>query len=114
MLLKECVADTELEAFTYVRGYMQFTFDGGLLNVYSLPSVSGEQGVLFLGELGYFDAICECVGAQVIRVDEIEGVHIAIVFNSGSSIVIPLDKSLRVCAEAAIFQAKDSTKWVTW
>ena len=47
----------ELAGITFIRGYIQFLFDGPVLNTYTLPLIRLENKTITSSEFGYSDTL---------------------------------------------------------
>ncbi len=103
-----------LAGITFVRGYIQFLFDGPVLNVYTLPRVKTANEKFSPETPGYHDALCALIDKTVIATHEEPREKILIQFSDGASIEISLKEEDRVCAEAAMLQTGSAKDWNVW
>ena len=108
------LVERDLAGITFVRGYMQFLFDGPYLNAYTRPSVTTAERVLDPSTPGYCDALCALIGKRVTATREEPSAGIFIGFADGTSIEISLKDEDRVGAEAAMFQTGSPSNWNVW
>jgi hypothetical protein len=104
----------DLAGITFVRGYMQFLFDGPFLNAYTHPRVKTAERVLDHGTPGYCDALCGFIGKRVTATREEPNTGIFVQFADGTYIEISLRDEDRVGAEAAMFQTASRSEWNVW
>lgn len=108
------LVERELAGITFVRDYMQFLFDGPVLNAYTRPSVTTAKRVLGPSTPGYCDALCGLIGKRVTATHEEPNARIFIEFADGAYIEISLKDEDRVCAEAAMLQTGSPAEWSVW
>jgi len=109
-LLESC----ELAGITFLRGYIQFLFDGPILNAYTLPQVTIANAILSPDSPGYRDALCAQIGKTVAVADEELNQRIFFQFCDRTVISISLREEDRVCVEAAMLQADAGKQWNVW
>ncbi len=110
----DCLVKRDLAGITFVRGYIQFLFDGPVFNTYTLPSVKIPTGTFNPTTPGYRDALCELIGKVVTATHEEPKVRISVQFVDGASIEVSLRDEDRVCAEAAMLQTGSAKDWNVW
>ena len=104
----------ELAAITFIRDYIQFLFDGPILNAYTLPQVTIANATLNPETPGYCDALCAQLGKTVAVADEEYNQRIFFQFCDRTVISISLRDEDRVCVEAAMLQAESGKRWNVW
>lgn len=112
-LLQELVS-LELAGITFIRGYIQFLFDGAGLNAYTMPQVKSNNTVFYPNAPGYRDALCEQIGKLVTATHEEAKEKLVIQFGDETSIEISLKDEDRICAEAAMLQVDSGKLWNVW
>ena len=105
----------ELVGITFIRDYIQFLFDGPLLNTYTLPSIIFQNKTLTSKDFGYYDALCSLIGKSIIftNVDETHE-RIEIFFENEVQIFVSLKDEDRECAEAAMLRIETGGIWKIW
>lgn len=105
----------ELAGITFIRGYIQFLFDGPLLNVYSLLRIKSKDEILSPKDHGFYDTLCSLVGERIVSIQEIkEKERITILFENDIELIVSLKQEDRNCVEAAIFQKGEKGEWEVW
>ena len=105
----------ELAGITFIRGYIQFLFDGPVLNTYTLPQIKTGNKELTFMEYGYYDTLCSLIGKRVLSAYEDKKENrIVIQFESGIELVVSLKLEDRKCAEAVMLQINQEKKWDIW
>ncbi len=109
----ESLIGCELSSVEFVRDYIQLHFDGPYLTLITNPMV--QIGDIFYkwGQLGYRDAICDCINAKVSTAFISEGKELHLDFNQGTVITVSLKPKDYTGAEAVIFN-NASEKWWVW
>jgi hypothetical protein len=110
----DCLIKRDLAGITFVRDYIQFLFDGPVLNAYTLPSVKTAKGMFDSKTPGYRDALCGLIGKGVTATHEEPKVRISIQFADGASVEVSLKDEDRVCSEAAMLQTDSAKNWNVW
>lgn len=87
-LLAELVG-MEMSSVTFVRDYVQLTFDGPCLTALTMPVVNHPHGRFYHGNSGYRDALCNQIG-HGIKAVEITSDRLALVFENEAHVVISL------------------------
>ena len=103
----------ELTGITFIRGYIQFLFEGAVLNTYTLPQIKTENKEFTFIQCGYYDKLCSLIGKHILSVYEGED-RIVIQFENNMKLVVSLNLEDRRCAEAAMLQIERDGKWETW
>jgi hypothetical protein len=62
----------ELIGITFIRSYIQFLFDGPVLNTYTLPLIKIEGKIITSTDFGYYDTLCTFIGKKIISAYEDE------------------------------------------
>jgi hypothetical protein len=105
----------ELIGVTVIHDYIQFLFEGIILNTYTLPKIRTETKVLSLTDYGYYDEICSLIGKKVISAyEDKEEKNIIIQFNNYIYVIVSLKDEDRSCAEAATLQIAKNSQWEVW
>jgi hypothetical protein len=112
--LIKSLENRELAGVTFIRGYIQFLFDGPILNTYTLPRVITRDAIFDAKTLGYRDALCEQIGEIVTMAHVDSEQKITIQFGNGTSIEISLKDEDRVSAEAVVLQIEAGKSWDVW
>ena len=112
--LQACLGGRSLSAVTFVQDYVQFEFDGPVLNAYVWPAVKlGEKSLVFK-DSGYRDALCEQIGIPVSRAFEQAGKKIVLCFDGGAAFEISLKQEDRAGVEALMLQHCPGEEWNVW
>jgi hypothetical protein len=106
--LSELASPHDLGFVTFVRDYLQLSFDGPPLNLYVMPWVYRNTDVLVPGDLGYADAIVAQVGHTLAEVDELLDYGLVLDWDNGIRFAVPLDGTGLQGAEAAEFRGEHS------
>ncbi len=93
----------DLGSVTFVRDYVQLSFDGPPLNLYVMPWVYLNGSPLRPRDPGYNDAIVSRVGHTLAAVDEILDYGLVLDWDDGTRFAIPLEGTGLQGAEAAEF-----------
>src|SRR3989339_865832 len=104
----------ELAAITFVRDYVQFSFDGPHLSVYSRPRIKTPDYMFNLATPGYRDALCGQIGKLVIKFFEEPKEKLLIQFENQVIIEISLKEEDRNGPEAAMLQVDSGKRWNVW
>jgi len=105
----------ELVGITFIRDYIQFLFDGPVLNTYTLPLIKIESKIITSTDFGYYDALCKLIGKKIISAYEDEKEEkITIKFESDTELFVSLKSEDRNCAEAVMLQLETEGKWNVW
>jgi hypothetical protein len=109
------IENLELAGITFIRDYIQFLFDGPILNAYTLPEIKIENKIIAFKDFGYCDAVCSLIGKKIISADENEKEQkIMIKFESDAVLIISLKPEDRNCAEAVMLRLETEGKWNVW
>lgn len=105
----------ELVGITFIRGYIQFLFDGPVLNTYTLPLIKIESKTIISTDFGYCDALCRLIGKKIISAYEDEKEEIiTIKFERSTELLVSLKPEDRNCAEAVMLQLETNSEWNIW
>lgn len=101
LIALRAIKGRQLGAVTFVQDYVQLAFDGPGLTAYNCPSVWINGQVWEPMTHSYRDRLCEQI-TKIVSEVELTADKIAIVFEDGSRIEVPLRVEAG-CAEAAMF-----------
>jgi hypothetical protein len=104
----------QLSAVTFVRDYVQLHFDGPTISAFTWPTVSTSYGVVKVGDVGYRDSLCSCIGKTVLTAIVDVGERLEIAFSDGFAIAISLRTDDREVEEAVLYQDDQSNEWSSW
>lgn len=105
----------ELVGITFIRDYIQFLFDGPILNTYTLPQIKIQDKFTISTDFGYHDTLCSLIGKRVISAFEDERKEkIVIKFESDINLFVSLRLEDRNCVEAAMLQIEKDGEWDVW
>jgi len=105
----------ELIGITFIRGYIQFLFDGSVLNTYTLPLIKIENKIIASTDFGYYDTLCSLISNKIISAYEDEKEEkITIKFEYDIELFVSLKSEDRNCAEAVMLQFETEGKWNVW
>ncbi|MFO7575028.1 MAG: hypothetical protein R6W67_07705 [Bacteroidales bacterium] len=105
----------ELVGITFIRDYIQFLFDGPVLNTYTLPQIIIENKIVTSTDFGYYDTLCSLINKKVLSAHEDEKEEkIVIRFESDIELLVSLKSGDRTCVEAAMLQLETDGKWNIW
>jgi hypothetical protein len=101
-----------LSSVEFVSDYIQLRFDGATLTAYTpaLLVLGGKQ--IARDDPGYRDSLCAQIGVRVTDAHLIEGKELALLFENGTIIKIPLEEKDYRGPEALMFQSEDGSFWV--
>ena len=104
----------ELVGITFIRGYIQFLFDGPVLNTYTLPLIKIGNKIINSTDFGYYDTLCSLISEKITLAYENEREErITIKFEGDIELLVSLKSNDRNCAEAAMLQLEDGN-WNVW
>jgi hypothetical protein len=104
----------ELAGISFIRGYIQFLFDGTVLNTYTLPRIKIENKEFISSQYGYCDTLCCLIGKRVLLAYEDEKENRMVIrFENNAELVISLNMEDRQCVEAVMIQTCEG-KWEIW
>ncbi len=105
----------ELAGITFIRGYIQFLFDGPIFNTYTLPQIKTKNKIIASTDLGYYDTLCMLIGKKISSAyDDEKEKKITIKFEDDIELFVSLKSEDRNCAEAAMLQLEAEEKWNVW
>lgn len=87
----------KLCAVTFIWDYYQLLIGTEGLSIYSHPKVQFPHRVLGFGDIGYRDAMCERIGAEVVNAQDTDS-QLTIEFNDGTRFLISFRPEDRVGA----------------
>jgi hypothetical protein len=104
----------EVAGIAFVRDYIQFLFDGPILNAYTLPQLTMDNATLNSDTPGYRDALCAQIGKTVAVAHEESNQRLFFQLCDQTVISISLKEEDRVCVESAMLQADGGKQWNVW
>jgi hypothetical protein len=105
----------ELVGITFIRGYIQFLFDGPVLNTYTLPLIKIESKIITSIDFGYYDTLCMLIGKEIISAfEDKKEERITIKFENNIELLVSLKSEDRNCAEAVMLQLETDGSWNVW
>lgn len=110
----KCLVGAQLAAVTFVRDYLQFSFDGPILNAYVWPTVCVDSSTYTIKSDGYRDELCKRINHDIVSAYVEQGKKLAMAFDDGSSIYISLLDDDRSGPEAAMLQSNGEGAWSVW
>ncbi|SRR6266481_10002008 len=99
----EALTGEQLSSVIFVADYVQFDFNGPILTAISNPIARLRSGALRFPDKGSRDALCSLIHQYVAAAVVEESKRIEVAFDSGDSLVIPLDSASYEGPEAATF-----------
>jgi hypothetical protein len=102
----------ELAFVTFVRDYVQLSFDGPPLNLYVWPRIHREATVLKRPDAGYTDALIGLINTPLAAVDELLDYGLVLDFADGTRLTVPLDGTELVGSEVAEYVDKRPERWM--
>ncbi|WP_107657385.1 hypothetical protein [Nocardia suismassiliense] len=84
----------ELVAVVFVRDYLQLHFDGPRLTSYVWPTVHVGGSSLYLGDVGYRDALCAFINQTVVSTEEAVGRGLLLRFATSALSIHPKSAEL--------------------
>ena len=106
----DALVGQQLSAVTFVQDYLQLDFEGKRLTINIWPTVSLSRNEFHIGDVGYRDALCAAIGADVAGTSETDS-EILIRFDIGH-IVISLAEDNGI--ERVIFEDVVTRTWAYW
>ena len=103
----------ELDAVTFVRDYVQFHFEGPILNAYVWPVLHVGTELYSIGMRGYRDELCSRIGCTVRSATE-TGERVTLSLSDGSSMDISLRDEDRSGPEAFLLDDGAGQVWNIW
>jgi hypothetical protein len=110
--LDEIVGE-KLSRITFVLDYLQMSFDGPPLTLWVWPRIHRSGGELRRDDPGYADALLAQIGKLLVGVDELLDLGLALDFDDGTRLSVPLDGTDSVGPEVAMFNGEQSRVWMT-
>ena len=105
----------ELVGITFIRDYIQFLFDGPVLNTYTLPLIKIENKIITSTDFGYYDTLCSLLNKKILSAYEDEKEEkIVIHFESDIELFVSLKAEDRNGVEAAMLQLETDGEWNVW
>jgi hypothetical protein len=105
----------ELVGITFIRDYIQFLFDGPVLNTYTFPQIKIDNKIVTSVDIGYYDTLCSLINKKIVFANEDEKEEkIVIKFESDIELLVSLKSEDRNCAEAAMLQLETDGGWNVW
>ncbi len=102
------IVGEQLSAVTFVQDYLQFQFDGPILNALTVVTVATPQGRATSGEDQFRNLLCSCIAKRVGRVEVREHEALCIQLADGSSVALSLRDDDYRCAEAVTFRGRNN------
>ena len=114
-MMLQSLENLELVGITFIRGYIQFLFDGPILNTYTLPQIKTENKKFTFIQHGYYDTLCSLIDKRVLSAYEDKKENkMVLLFENNIKLFISLNMEDRQCAEAVMLQIEHEGKWVVW
>jgi hypothetical protein len=107
----ETLVGRDLSSVTFVRDYVQLSFDGPCLTVYTMPTVTFGSESLRLGQSGYRDGLCRQIGCPVKRT-EVDDQRVSITFENGVMVSVSLHDDDYRGPEALELQLDRDRVWI--
>lgn len=105
----------ELIGITFIRDYIQFLFDGPVLNTYTLPLIKIGNKIITSTDFGYYDTLCSLINKKILSAYEDEKEErITIKFEGDIEFFVSLKSEDRNCVEAAMLQLETDGEWNIW
>jgi hypothetical protein len=108
-MIRKQLKATELSAITFVRDYVQLSFDGPGFNALTPITVSSSQGTVVSGEDQFRNRLCGQIGKTVTEVIIEHHQALVIAFADESTISLSLKEEHYPGPEAVIFSGSDKT-----
>lgn len=103
-----------LSSVTFVVDYVQLRFNGPPLNLYVWPRIRTRGHILQRPDARYAGTLIGLIGVRVSAVDELLDQGLALDFDDGTRLTIPLDGSELVGAEVAEYTNRRSQETMVW
>lgn len=100
----EVLVGEQLSAVSFVQDYVELHFDGPVVRSLTNPIARNGQHQVQFPAPGSRDALCEFIGRSVASVELNESLALALHFEGGGSITVPLDDVSCRGQEAMHFQ----------
>ena len=110
----EGVVGEQLNAVMFVMDYVQFHFNGPALTALNHLIVEFHGARTRFPAPGSRDALRSLIEQKVKSVEQREGVHIKLKFQSGHTLLIPLDSGSYIGPEAATFSDPAKRGLLVW
>jgi len=80
----------ELASVTFIRDYIQLSFDGSTLSFIVDPVIFKRDIPIRRSETGFCESLLSLIGQKVVRFEVRDQVHIRITFQCGDSVFVSL------------------------
>jgi len=101
----------QLSSVTFVQDYVQLSFDGPCLTLFTWPVVIISERAISKHEQNYKDALCAQIGIQIASTILNPSDCLTILFSNSIILQVSLKDEDYVAAEAVMFQS-DQGWWV--
>lgn len=109
------IENLELVGITFIRGYIQFLFDGPVLNTYTSPQIKIQNKIIASTDFGYHDTLCSLISKKIIAAyEDAEEEKIMIEFENNIELFVSLKLEDRDSAEAVMLQLEIDGEWNVW
>ena len=108
------VVGSELAAATFVRDYLQLSFDSPPINLYVWPRIHSENRILTRNDSAYCDSLVDLIGVRLRAVDELLDLGLVLDFEGGARLAVPLDGTDLVGAEIAEYTNRTHDRGMIW
>lgn len=105
------VIGNELAAVTFVRDYLQLSFDSPPLTLWVWPRIHREETVLRRGDAGYAESLIALIGRRLVAADELLDLGLTLDFEERTRLTIPLDGTDCNGPEVAMFDGHPGGFW---
>ena len=109
----EALVGEQLSAVVFVQDYVQLQFDGQTVTAFTPVSVIRGPHRSTFPDAGSRDDLCSVIGTKVVRQSIAGGDALALEFEGGAIIRVPLDAESRVGPEAMNFSGLDN-QLIVW
>lgn len=103
----------ELAGVTFIRDYLQLSFDGPSMTIYLWPVVKNKGAIFTIDKSGYRDSLCDQIGKLVTQTIENPDEILRLQFSDGSEIEVSLKEDDQIGPEAAALLLEDEA-WFVW
>ncbi len=110
----ETLVGRELASVVFIRDYLQLTFDGPALSIFSQPTFQVGAITLQWSKPGFRDALCEQINKPVVSATVTGEREIRIEFAGGATLVVPLRDPTGVLVETAMLETNGGHDWMVW
>jgi hypothetical protein len=107
----DAVVGEELASITFVRDYVQMSFDSPPLTLWVWPRLHRLGEVLERHHPAYTDALLGLIGKQLVATDEFLDLGLTLDFDDGTRLSVPLDGTDANGPEAAMFNGEPGGLW---